>query len=118
MRVTSYTTPMYVIDFTRTLNFGEVQVPAPEQPADKTPVAASGQGNAQRPLAKDPIQSGIDRPAILIPADSDEVTTKILLRGLDAEPGVGDLEAGLLSSTLQPLGGVSGGGPDTVHSHL
>jgi hypothetical protein len=73
----------------------------PEKTADKTQ-AAVGSGSAPKAAAKDPVQSGIDRPAILVAADSAEVTTKILLRGLDAEPAPGDLEAGLLSSNTQP----------------
>jgi hypothetical protein len=80
----------------------------PSQPANSaTATAASTTATAassttQKPADKSPVQSGIDRPAILIPADTDEVTTTILLRGLDAKPENGDLEAGLLTSTQQP----------------
>jgi hypothetical protein len=63
---------------------------------------ASASPTTQKPVDKSPVQSGIDRPAIVIPADTDEVTTTILLRGLDAKPENGDLEAGLLTSTQQP----------------
>lgn len=76
--------------------------PGPEKSEDKRQDAAGGSDSHTKTAVKDPVQSGIDRPAILVPADSDEVTTKILLRGIDSKPAVGDLETGLLVSTLQP----------------
>jgi len=74
----------------------------PEKPAEKKQDATASADIPSKAGAKDPVQAGIDRPAILVPADSDEVTTKILLRGLDSQPVAGDLETGLLTSTLQP----------------
>lgn len=69
-------------------------VQAPDKPADRS------QGGTID--AKQSSQSGFDRPAILIPADSAEVTTRILLRGLDSTPVEGDLDTGLLVSTQRP----------------
>ncbi len=74
----------------------------PEKSAEKRQDATTGSETPSKATTKDPVQAGIDRPAILVPADSDEVTTKILLRGLDSQPVAGDLETGLLTSTLQP----------------
>ena len=74
----------------------------PEKAADKKQDATTGSNSPSKTTARDPVQTGIDRPAILVPADSNEVTTKILLRGLDSQPVAGDLETGLLTSTLQP----------------
>jgi hypothetical protein len=76
--------------------------PGPEKSEEKKQDAAGGSDSHTKAAVKDPVQSGIDRPAILVPADSDEVTTKILLRGIDSKPAIGDLETGLLVSTLQP----------------
>ena len=75
--------------------------PVPDKPPDKKEDAANSKNSAGTATVG-ASQSGIDRPAILVPADSDEVTTKILLRGLDAKPLAGDLEAGLLVSAQQP----------------
>jgi hypothetical protein len=81
----------------------------PSQPSNSATATAAAPTTAttassttQKPADKSPVQSGIDRPAILIPADTDEVITTILLRGLDAKPENGDLEAGLLTSTQKP----------------
>src|ERR1700733_5432433 len=74
----------------------------PENTPEKKLDATIGSKTPSKAGTKDPVQAGIDRPAILVPADSDEVTTKILLRGLDSQPIAGDLETGLLTSTLQP----------------
>jgi hypothetical protein len=52
--------------------------------------------------ASAPAQTGIDQPVIVVPATSDEVTVRVLLRGLDAAPAASDIEAGLLVSTNQP----------------
>jgi hypothetical protein len=49
-----------------------------------------------------PAQTGIDQPPIFVPADREEVTARVLLRGLDAAPAEGDLEAGLLTSVQHP----------------
>jgi hypothetical protein len=77
-------------------------VAGPEKATDKKQDTTTGSDSPSKATARDPVQTGIDRPAILVPADSDEVSTKILLRGLDSKPVAGDLETGLLASTLQP----------------
>jgi len=74
----------------------------PGKPADKKEDPAASSRNSTGTTTVGAGQSGIDRPAILVPANSDEVITKILLRGLDAKPVAGDLEAGLLVSAQQP----------------
>src|ERR1017187_10670718 len=68
----------------------------PGKALDKKQDATPGSNSPSMATAKELVQTGIDRPAILVPADSDEVTTKILLRGLDSQPVAGDLETGLL----------------------
>jgi len=62
------------------------------------PLPAQG---ATPPQATPP-QSGIDRPIVVVPATSDEVTTKVSLRGLEEAPQSTDIEAGLLSSAQRP----------------
>jgi hypothetical protein len=78
------------------------QTPSPSASTAASTPAITSVPVAQKPSDKSPVQSGIDRPAILIPADTDEVTTTILLRGLDAKPESGELEAGLLISAQEP----------------
>lgn len=73
----------------------------PQKGAEKKQVVAPSPETLSK-AARDPVQAGIDRPTILVPADSDEVTTKILLRGLDSQPATGELETGLLTSASQP----------------
>lgn len=59
--------------------------------------------NVQSQPANAAVQSGIDRPALIVAADKDEVTTKIMLRGLDSSQILqDDLEAGLLNIASQP----------------
>lgn len=60
---------------------------------EATPVVVS---RATSTAAEALVHSGIDQPVILVPATTDEVTVKVLLRGLDAAPAPSDLEAGLL----------------------
>jgi hypothetical protein len=71
-------------------------------PEKKQEVTSSSGTIPNASPGKEPVQTGIDRPAILVPADSDEVTTKILLRGLKSQPVAGDLETGLLIASSQP----------------
>lgn len=87
--------------------------PAAPQP---TPTPASPPGppaNAPAPAGKPPatpaaaalappVQTGIDRPAIPVPANRDNVTVRVLLRGVKAEPLASDLEVGPLTSAQQP----------------
>jgi hypothetical protein len=47
-------------------------------------------------------QTGIDQSVIVLPANSDEVMVRVLLRGLDPKPEPSDFEAGLLVSANQP----------------
>jgi hypothetical protein len=74
----------------------------PPETKDASQKKSADIAETQKKHAADPVQSGIDRPSILVQADADVVITKILLRGLEGTPATGDLEAGLLTSNLQP----------------
>ncbi|HEX7286537.1 MAG TPA: hypothetical protein VF532_10160, partial [Candidatus Angelobacter sp.] len=77
---------------------GADAAPKPQQtPAAQSSGAAGQDSQANKGVA----QTGMDRPAILVQADTDEATTKILLR-VDAKPVQSDLETGLLTSTQFP----------------
>lgn len=64
--------------------------------------AQGAAGPATAPAADGTPRLGADQPAALVPAHSDAVTVRVLLRDLDAPPTSADLEAGLLVSARQP----------------
>lgn len=70
--------------------------------AGKSAPASESQAAAPGSRPNPPPQTGIDQPIIVLPATSDEVVVKVLLRGLDAQPAESDITAGLLTSTQQP----------------
>ena len=71
---------------------------APKAATEKDRVAASEP--AQSPGAAAP--AALSEPAILVAADREDATAKVLLQGLEAAPAEGDLEVGMLTSVQQP----------------
>src|SRR5215831_13567410 len=76
---------------------------SPGSPSQPTPSGAPVAPTSSQELGDPGVKSGIDRPAILVPANKDQVNTRVILRGLDtnAAPTKDDLEIGLLTSSQQ-----------------
>jgi hypothetical protein len=78
------------------------QQPTSAPAAPEKPGTAGAVTDQPKTGPNEPAQTGTDQTAILVAADSDQVTVRLLLRGIDAAPMDDDLEAGLLVIDQQP----------------